>query len=261
MSELNQSLDRGLQILEAIDLSKEPLGVRELSRRLGLGPTIVQRALNTLASRGFIEQVDDTRRYRIGYRSVSIGMSSHHGDTMMRIANAHLVALAEKHGLNGFLGMLRNGRAEYVLSVPSQHRLIVRMEPGEELALHSTALGRVLLAAAGEDDARELLTAVPLEKFTDKTVTDPENIMDELDGIRHAGYAVVDGENIAGVVSVGAPVRNISGDVIAGVSTAYMPNSISIDVADVIQLTVDAASEISRTLGCPQTAANRWSAA
>ena len=258
MSEINQSLDRGLEVLEAIDLSSEPLGVRELSRRLGLGATIIQRALNTLLERGFIEQVDETRRYRIGYRSVSLGMSIRHGNTTARIAQHHLARLAEDHGLNGFLGTLRAGRAVYVLSVPSKHRLVVRLDAGETLPLHSTALGRILLAAVGEERSVELLEANPLEKFTDKTITESARIIGQLKGVRQSGFAVVDGENIAGVTSVGAPVRGANGKVIAGVSVAYMPNTVSLKQDDVTKLIVEAASTISESLGCPSTARNSW---
>ena len=62
----NQSLDRGLAILDLLDRAAEPMGIREIARELKLSPTIVQRLANTLAQSGFIEQVLETRRYKLG---------------------------------------------------------------------------------------------------------------------------------------------------------------------------------------------------
>ena len=73
----SQSLERGLAVLELLDGSETPLGVRELARRLALGPAIVQRLLNTLGSRGYVEQAAETRRYRIGPRALGLGAESH----------------------------------------------------------------------------------------------------------------------------------------------------------------------------------------
>ena len=64
----SQSLERGLDILEMIEAEGGDVGVRELARRLGLSPTIVQRLISSLALRGYIEKNSENARYRLGHR-------------------------------------------------------------------------------------------------------------------------------------------------------------------------------------------------
>ena len=258
---ISQTLDRGLRILELIDGSTSPLGVREIARQTGLSATIVQRFVNTLAARGFVVQDPESLRYKIGHRSVSLGMSSQHGDTMTTTAHNSLAALAEAHGLNGFLGVLMGERAVYLLSVPSRHRIVLRLDAGETMPLHTTALGRVLLAAAGEERALELLGSVELPQITSNSITDPEKIVALLPEIRRVGYALVAEENMLGITSVGAPVRNINGDVVAGISVAYAINTLPLDTEEIVQLIVSAAEQVSRGLGCPDSLMQKWSIA
>lgn len=252
MSDVSQTLDRGLQVLEIVDTAKEPIGVRDIARQVDFGTSIVQRLVNTLEARGYVEQVAETRRYKVGHRSVLLGQSSRHGDTLNRVAHAQLLKLAETHGLNGYLGVLSGDRPVYVLSVPSRHRFILRIDPGETMDWHATAMGRVLLAAQSDERVRQLLSAAPMVRNTEKTITDPETIIGLLPAVRRNGFASVDEENLPGVVSVGAPVRDEAGNVVAGVSVAYAKGTSDMDITTVSGLITDTARNISRTLGCPE---------
>ena len=71
----SQSLERGLDVLEMIAAEGADVGVRELARRSALSPTIVQRLVSSLASRGYIEKNSETARYRLGHRSLALGAS------------------------------------------------------------------------------------------------------------------------------------------------------------------------------------------
>ena len=258
MDDISQTLDRGLQVLQAIDAAATPVGVRELARQLELGTAIVQRLVNTLEKRGFIEQVPENRRYRIGHRAVVLGQSSRHGETITRAALAELEALAEEPGLNGYMGVLSGERAVYVLAVPSRHRITLRVDAGETMPFHSTTIGKVFLAAVGEGRARELLGPGPLARITDQTITDPDELIASLSEIRERGYAWVDEENIRGIVSVGAPIRNSQGRIIAGLSVAYSKGTTNLDEPVVAKLVIDAADRVSRAIGCPEQFKSNW---
>ena len=259
MADTSQTFERGLQVLEAIDGAEVPLGVRELGRQLELGPAIVQRLINTLEQRGYVEQVADSRRYRIGYQAVVLGQSSRHGDSLSKLAHRELQGLAEEHGLNGYLGALRGDRGVYLLSVPSRHRVVLRIDAGETFALHATALGKVLLASAGNERARKLLGKGPLQRVTEYTIVDPSKILRLIPAIRKSGYAIVREENLHGIVSVGAPVRNSRGEVVAGISVAFAIGTTQLTEDVVVALVVESAKKISRGLGCPELLLGNWS--
>src|SRR5438105_945467 len=79
----NQSLERGLQMLDLLDRSPEPLGIRELARRMEVAPSMVQRLANTLSAAAYVEQAPESQRYRIGPRSIGLGSNAIRRDRML----------------------------------------------------------------------------------------------------------------------------------------------------------------------------------
>lgn len=257
MKSKSQSLGRGLDILMLIDASPVPMGVREIGRNLNLGSAIVQRLVNTLLSYGFVEQEPATRRYRIGHQSVVLGASNRNADGLIRGAHDVLRALAEDEGLNGYLGTISGDRAIYLLSVPGR-RIILRVDAGEPLAMHCTALGKILLACVPTSQALRLLGSSPLSKNTEHTITDVQVLLAQLEQIRSVGYAQVREENLPGVISIAAPIANETGAVVAGISLAYASGTISCSHEHVIELAVAAARQVSLGLGCPAALLDNW---
>lgn len=100
----------------------------------------------------------------------------------------------------------------------------VRCQPGDSILLHSTAIGKAILASFSDAEALALLGSAPLTAFTPKTVTDPEVLVASLERTRQIGYAVVDEENIMGITSVGALIGDPSGQTRSAISVAFSPH-------------------------------------
>jgi DNA-binding IclR family transcriptional regulator len=248
----SQSLERGLDILEMIEAEGAELGVREMARRAELSPTIVQRLISSLAWRGYVEKNSETSRYRLGHRSLSLGASSERAFDYAVTARRELERLAREHHLNGFVSVLRGGRAIYVLAIQADGPVAIKVSPGSEMPLHSTSAGKVLLAALSDTEARKLLGSRKLGALTPHTVTDPAAVLASLAKVRRQGFATVNEENIPGVLSVGAPIRDRSGAVVAALSVAF-PKYLDADqtLASVEPLVTGAALNVSRMLGMP----------
>ncbi len=245
----SQSLERGLDILEMIEAENGDIGVRELARRLELSPTIVQRLVSSLAVRGYIEKNTETSRYRLGHRSMILGASGERGVDYLVTARRELDRLAQEHHLNGFVSVLRSGRAIYLLAVQADG-LAIRVSIGSEMPLHSTAAGKVLLASLDDGEARKLLGHRKLLAITPHTVTDSATLIASLAKVRRQGFATVVEENIPGVLSVGAPITDRAGSVVAALSVAfpkYLESGLTLQGS--IPLVTAAALRISRTLG------------
>jgi DNA-binding IclR family transcriptional regulator len=248
----SQSLERGLDILEMIEAEGGDVGVRELARRLGLSPTIVQRLISSLALRGYIEKNSETSRYRLGHRSLVLGASGELAFDYAVAARRELERLAHEHRLNGFVSVLRGGRAIYLLAVQADGPVAIKVSPGSEMPLHSTSAGKVLLASLGDGEARKLLGGRKLAAITAHTVTDPAALVASLAKVRRLGFATVNEENIPGVLSVGAPIRDRAGGVVAALSVAF-PKYLDagLTLHSVEPLVTGAAQRISRMLGTP----------
>jgi DNA-binding IclR family transcriptional regulator len=120
------------------------------------------------------------------------------------------------------------------------------------MPLHSTSAGKVLLAALSDGEARKLLGSRKLAAITPHTVTDPSVLLATLPRVRRQGFATVNEENIPGVLSVGAPIRDRAGAVVAALSVAfpkYLDSGLTL--GSVEPLVTGAALRVSRTLGMP----------
>lgn len=246
----SQSLERGLNLLKTLCESSDAVGIREVARRAGLSAAIVQRLMNTLAEWDYVEQAHDTRRYRLGHAALALAHQVIRQDPMLEASQEELRLLARDHHLNGFLGVRRGDRGVYRLAVQSDGPLVIRANPGDRLALHSTALGKVLLAALDDADVLALLGAAPLEARTPRTIVDPERLVGQLRKVRILGYATAIEENLPGIVSVGAGVRDAAGAIVGALSVAF-PRSLepALSMEQIAHLIVAAAERVSVRLG------------
>jgi len=222
----NQSLARGLQLLSTIDGASEPMGIRELARSLELSASIAQRLVNTLSEAGFLEQVPDTRRYRLGHRALALGSRHVSSDLLFVNAAAELRRLAETHHLNGYLGVVQGRQIIYLHTAQSRGAVVIRAEPGSICAPHSTALGKALLSALPSEEAQNILGKPPYPVRTPKTITDADRFAAELARARKNGLATADEEHDPGVTSIGAPVVDASGRAVAAISVAFIRSQI-----------------------------------
>jgi DNA-binding IclR family transcriptional regulator len=245
----NQSVTRAVAILNLLAAVSEPLGVREIGRRLRLPPSNVQRLVKTLAKAGFVEQTDATSRYMIGYRAFQVGNAFVAQNSLFSAAMPELYWLADQH-VTGFLGVLRDRSVVYLATVQSEGPVAINHRPGSHTNLHSTAMGKALLAEMPETEVRRLLGDGPLPRLTSRTKVTLASLMGELPSIRRLGYATSDEENRQGFFSAGAVVRDARGRVVAVVSGAVPTTMLKAqDRTRICRLVVEAANNASRKLG------------
>ena len=244
------SLERGLAVLEALKEAHQPLGVREIARQVQLSAPAVQRLLNTLCEFGYVEQSPDTKRYLIGRAVLALAQQLLQKDPLVGLAEPELLALASRGCFNSFLGARRGSTAIYLMAIQSQSPVVIRSSPGESLALHSTALGKALLLGHSKDEMAEILSRAPLQRVTPRTMTDVTRLIEQLHAAQAIGYTTSLDENILGVISIGAPIHNASGAVVAAISVAY-PRSVGPQVvlAEIGEHVLAAARRISLGLG------------
>lgn len=244
------SLERGLAVLEILQDANEPMGVREIARRMELSAPAVQRLLNTLAEHDYVAQAPDTRRYRIGHAVLALGRQVLRKDRLISLADPHLQALASEGYFNAFLGARRGAAGLYLLGVQSNSPVVIRSSPGETMPLHSTALGKALLVDLSDQAINDLLGGQPLPRITPRTVTDIDRFIGQIRAARTIGYTTSLDENLTGVISVGAPIRDATGAVIAALSVAF-PRAVGpeFEIADIGEKVLAAAAAISAELG------------
>jgi DNA-binding IclR family transcriptional regulator len=245
----NQSVARAMAVLNLLSSSSSPLGVREIARQLDVAPSIAQRLVRTLTNAGYLEQTGEASRYTIGYRAFQVGNAFVGQNSIHSAVMPELYALADQH-INGFLGVLRDRAVVYLATVQSSGPIALTHRPGSQTYLHSTALGKAILAEMPDSQVRSLLEEASLPRLTNRTKISIPQLLAELKEVREQGYATNDEENRYGVYSAGAIVRDSENRAIGALSGGVPSSGLTRkERSRVIRLVVEAARNASRRLG------------
>jgi IclR family acetate operon transcriptional repressor len=209
-----QAVDRALDVLEALARSDVPMGVGEVADATGLPQGTEHRLLRSLQGRGYVRH-DSSRKYAVGTAPLRLGDAAQR--SLARSARPHLAELVAFSGETANLAVLEGDDVVYVAQVPSPHTLRMFAEVGRHVPPHSTAVGKVLLAALPAERASALVRRAGLPARTERTITDPNRFAEELRLTRERGWAVDEGEQELGVRCVAVPVGE-RGQVVAAIS-------------------------------------------
>ena len=220
----SQSLERGLLILSAFTPDCPALGISELGRRLSLTRSTTHRYVTTLATLGYLQQDEPTRKYRLGSRVLDLGFSMLGSLEIREIAAPYLRRLTDITGHTSNLAVHDDTDVILIDRVRGRpgryHHLESTLRAGSRLPSYCSATGKTLLAWLPRRDLGRLLDRVDLIQRGPRTVTDKAALVAELDQARRAGVAVNDEELDNALRSIAAPVRSRSGEVVAAVNIA-----------------------------------------
>jgi IclR family KDG regulon transcriptional repressor len=208
------AVNRALSLLETLARTG-PVPLAVLADAAGCGKTAASDLLTTMQGRNFVIQDDAHGLWRLGARWAVLGSAASEQGALAATAMPYLAALGNATGENVYLRVREGMESETVAIYQTDPGLRVYTEVGKKMPLHAGS-GRVLLAHAPEAVQTQVL-AQRLQRYTPSTRTDPSWIAADLHRIRTRGFLITDSEVVAGTVSVCAPVRDSSGQVVASV--------------------------------------------
>ena len=209
-----QSIRRAFAVLGA--LGDGPLGVTDVADRVGLPKSTAARLLSTLADENAVEQVPGDTAWRLGPRLVTLAAGFTLARSLAALARAALIELAEVSGEAAGLSVPDGDLVHYIEQVDTPNPVQVRDWTGARAPLHAVSSGQVLLAFR-PPAAIERYLAGPLERFTARTLAEPDAVRERLQSIRRKGFTWAIEEYDPGISSVAAPIADGSGEVIAAV--------------------------------------------
>ena len=246
----SQTVERALEVLAAFDDSHPELGIRELARMLQMDRTVVYRIVATLEARKFLEQNPATRRYRIGQAAFMTGQYYVRSNPIFNAAVPRLQAVATTHNVNAFLATLHENSVLYMSSIQLREPITFLLSAGSRGRLHTTSLGKVLLAGLEDVQVEKILRRIRMVPLTPRSQVSVKGLMSEVRQVRRQGYATSRDTMVMGLASVGAPIRDASGAVVAAISLS-LPSDEG-DEAFMRKLTrtvIQCAQEISLAVG------------
>lgn len=204
-----RAVDRVCDVLDLVRASAAGVSLPEVTVATGMPKSSAFRYLTVLEQRGYIERDLETSLYRLGFAFQAPDTLA--AERLKRFAEPKLARLRERFGLTANLGLLDGGQVVHalVLESPQQMRLAARI--GERSLIHSTALGKAMVADMGEEAVRSMLTMHGMPRYTEMTIVDPDDYFTALAEVRSNGFALDDSENQIGgrcvaVAVPGAPI-------------------------------------------------------
>lgn len=245
-----QSVDRAMDLLEALAFAREPMRLTDLAAQLGLHKSTAHRLAATLERRGYVEQDPQTGRYRMGLRLVEVGGCALGSLSVAKVGRPVLERLARQLGETGNIAVLQGHEVLYVDKVETDQNLMrMSVQIGKRSPVYCTAVGKVMLAF-NQELLPGILQHVKLRRLTARTITTTEALQDELRSVAERGYAIDDEEHELGLRCVAAPVRDYMGRVVAAVSISGAAMRLNQErVSQIIPALRKVSEEISARMG------------
>jgi IclR family transcriptional regulator, acetate operon repressor len=212
-------LGKALDLVEAL-AEAGCLGLGDLSRRTDVNRTAVFRIMTTLVGRGYVVRDPDKRVYRPGPKLLATSAAFLSGSGFIQFAHPTLQALSAELGETVNIGVLNGSEVLYLDMVEGAQGLRMAARVGSRDPVHSTAIGKVLLAFLPSEDLHNRMRANRWEPRTPRTLKTLEALLRELRLVRRRGFAIDDAENERGMRCLGVPIRDGSARVIAALSVS-----------------------------------------
>jgi DNA-binding IclR family transcriptional regulator len=244
-----ESVDLVVRLLELLAEARQPKGVTEVARELGISKARAHRHLRALVQRGYAMQDSRSEGYEVGIRVLTLGEQARERFDVIRAIRPFMASLREATGLAVTASALVGNEVVVLEMLQGASPIDFGVRPGSRLDLHASAHGLVCMAF-GPPHLLDIALARPLRRWTPHTLADPVMVKAAVERVRRQGWATaVDAVQI-GVNALAAPVldhRNICRGAVALVgATQFIPAEPS---PGQLELVATAAAQASRSLG------------
>ncbi len=231
---------KGLKVIEAFGETKPRLTITDVSNETGLDRATARRCLLTLAELGYAAY--DGKFFELTPRILRLGHAYLSATPLPLVVQPYLDQLSETVGQSASVSVLDGTEIVYVARAAQKRVMSISLMPGSRLPAYCASMGRVLLAALPEVEARALIVDSDLKANTIHTITGVEDLMAELARVRTQGYAIIDQELEIGLRSIAVPLENARGRVVAALNIGAP--AAAVPVEDMAALLLPAMREV-----------------
>lgn len=243
------AVERALNILENVAHRRDGLTNSEISRKLAIPKSSASYILRTLERRGYLRRDAETGRYKLGLKILSLGGDAQSNLDIADVALPFMRSLVERVRLTSHLAVLDQGEAVYIEKVEAPGFFKVNTWVGRRMYLHSTSVGKALLAWLPKQELEAIVRQQGMKKRTPKTINTVSRLLADLEHVREQGYAVDDEENSLGARCLGAPIFDATGNVTASLGVSGTITQVDEEnLPKIVEALKEATRRISRQL-------------
>jgi len=221
-----RTTEKTLALVGAL-MDRGPCGVTELAGEVEMGKSAVHNHLTTLQKHGYVLQTGD--EYRLGLKFLEIGGSTRKSMEFYQVAEPEVKSLADETGELANLLVEEQGMGVYLMRSKGEEAVDLDTYAGLRTHLHTTALGKAVLAYLPESRVEEIIERRGLAQKTPHSIGSREALFDALEEVRDRGYAIDDGERLEGLRCIAAPIKDSSDEVLGAISVSAPASRVSDD--------------------------------
>ena len=243
------SLEKGLNILSLFNKETPRLTQTNISKALGLNMTSTYRYINTFVNLGYLEKDEKTKELRPGVRGLTFCSNPNRATDYLDLSERLVDKIFLQHNLTIDVVLVVDNTLMRVYHREAEETLTYQIPDVAKNCLHNTSVGKAFLSTLSESELEQTIDQIYFHAKTQKTMTDKERLLVEIEKTRNCGYAMNEEEYLPGLITIGAPlISPVTGQGIGAVSFDFsiLQNSadeIEENFADLIIETAAAVSE------------------
>lgn len=205
------NLEKGIAVLEYLSFQTKGETLQNIKAALDISQTTTYRILNTLVRLDYLLYNEDTKRYKLSRKLLTLGFRSLNENRLLETVLPHLRDLRDQVEETACFGVMGDKKGIFIDQAQGHHTFRFILSPGKPFELHCSAPGKAIMAYLPANVRNRYLGYMDFKPYNSRTITDPERYMQELEKVYEQGYAMDNEEELTGVICVGAPVLNYTG--------------------------------------------------
>ncbi len=251
MSNFAPAVDNAVKLIEKLADEKEPVGVSELSRKLGINKNMIFRILNSLEVCGWVHCSNQPdKKYQLSLRPFKVASKALGTMSLSNVATPLVYDLWKQTGECTYLAIRNGDKLMYIQHLDGIGNVRVAGTVGGTYELYCSAPGKIILTYSDDEFINDY-TSRRHKKNTENTLTAKKDLLAEIDRVRAQGYATDNEEFSKGILCVSAPIFDYAGALVGAVGCSVSAFNHTFDtlMAEIKPLVIDTAEKISLSLG------------
>ncbi len=242
------SVVRSFQLIERLSREERGLTLTELSRDLRSPKSTTLKLLRILQGERLVTYHRESKTYFLGPATTALAWLIISSPGLRTMCRTYLEHLAKVSTEDAYLGIREEDYIVYIDKVEGSQSIRLDIALGTRRHMHSSAVGKLFLAQMDEDSLQAWIQKNGLPPITANTLTDLSVLRTELGRIRREGVSISRSENIEGITAIAAPIRDVTGDVVAAISISGPQSRLDRVLDSLIDLVRNTANSISEDL-------------
>lgn len=205
------NLEKGIAVLEYLSSRSAGETLQDIKSALDISQTTAYRILNTLVRLEYLNFNEDTKRYKLSRKLLTLGFRTLNEHNLLETVLPHLRDLRDRVKETACFGVLGDEKGIFIEQAQGHHTFRFVLSPGKPFDLHCSAPGKAIMAYLPNTVRDRYLSYMTFPQYNERTIKECSAYIEELDTVRKQGYAMDNEEELNGVICVGAPIFNYTG--------------------------------------------------